>query len=58
MRIEVERTLLEKTSNSVPSVAVQCGFPDMENMRRTYLSDARIGPTEYREQFTASTEFP
>ncbi|MGO4339255.1 GlxA family transcriptional regulator [Labrys sp. KB_33_2] len=55
MRIEVARSLLEKTSNSISSIAVQCGFSDVENMRRAFLKDVQVGPAEYREQLVVPT---
>ncbi|WP_245443153.1 GlxA family transcriptional regulator [Labrys okinawensis] len=54
MRIEVARSLLEKTSNSISSIAIQCGFSDVENMRRAFLKDGQLGPAEYRERFAGS----
>lgn len=51
MRIEAARVQLEVTRLSVKQIADDCGFRDVENMRRAFLRALNVTPSEYRETF-------
>ena len=51
MRIEFARHLLEDTDPKVSSVVQKSGFIDVENMRRVFVKDLGVAPTNYRDLF-------
>ena len=52
VRVEAARRLLEQTSSAVALVAHQCGFGTAETMRRAFLRQLGVAPSDYRERFT------
>ena len=51
LRIERARTILETSDAPIKSVAVQCGFGDEERMRRAFVRETGINPSEHRHRF-------
>ncbi|MFK7750915.1 MAG: GlxA family transcriptional regulator [Sedimentitalea sp.] len=51
IRTEVARDLLESTELSMKRIAAQCGFNDEERMRRAFLRQLNLSPSEYRQGF-------
>jgi transcriptional regulator GlxA family with amidase domain len=54
VRVEAARRLLEQTSSTVAQVARQCGFGTAETMRRTFLRQIGVAPSDYRERFATA----
>jgi transcriptional regulator GlxA family with amidase domain len=52
VRVEAARRLLEQTSSAVAVVARHCGFGTAETMRRAFLRQLGVAPSDYRERFT------
>ena len=50
-RLERARDLLETTGTSLKAIADQCGFGDVDRMRRAFVRDLGILPQEYRQRF-------
>jgi len=50
-RVDGARRMLEETSKSLETVAVDCGFGSGERMRRTFLRHLGASPLEYRRRF-------
>ncbi len=51
VRVETARRRLEKSGESVESVAVRCGFGTEETMRRSFQDLVRVAPRNYRQRF-------
>jgi transcriptional regulator GlxA family with amidase domain len=51
VRVEAARRLLERTTSSVAAVARQCGFGTAETMRRSFLRQIGVPPSDYRARF-------
>jgi len=60
MRLEAARRALEGGSQPVKRIAAQAGFGDEQALRRAFLRQLGIGPTQYRSRFSAhgSAETP
>ncbi len=50
-RVDVARRLLEQESGVPKLVARQCGFADVDTLRRAFTRHVGITPTEYRKRF-------
>lgn len=53
MRTEAAQALLETTDLSVKAISARCGFNDEERMRRAFLRQLSVSPSEYRQNFHA-----
>jgi len=51
VRIDAARNLLELTKFSIENIADSAGFNDTENMRRAFLRQLGVNPSEYRKRF-------
>jgi transcriptional regulator GlxA family with amidase domain len=56
VRLEAARRRLEDTAEPIAAVALACGFPTAETMRRTFLRALDVGPAEYRRRFYSPLE--
>ena len=50
-RVAAARRLLEAGPNPPKQVAVQCGFADVDVLRRSFMRHVGITPAEYRKRF-------
>lgn len=50
-RLNKARLLLEETDKSINRVAAACGYQSDEIMRRLFIRELKISPTEYRKHF-------
>ncbi len=50
-RLNKARTLLEETNISITRIANQCGYQNSEILRRLFIRELNISPTEYRKRF-------
>lgn len=50
-RLNKARLLLEETDQPVNRVAAQCGYQNDEIMRRLFIRELRVSPSEYRKRF-------
>jgi transcriptional regulator GlxA family with amidase domain len=53
LRVEAARRQLEQTVKAVKEIAASCGFSSSEIMRRTFLSQLQVTPSDYRLRFQA-----
>ncbi|MEM8648220.1 MAG: GlxA family transcriptional regulator [Pseudomonadota bacterium] len=51
LRVEAARELLETSGQGVKVVAARCGFQDEERMRRAFLRQVGVSPSDYRQRF-------
>lgn len=51
MRVEAACRLLEGGGTGLKRIAARCGFTNEQNLRRAFLRQLGVGPTEYRERF-------
>ena len=51
MRIEAARDLLETSEMPVSRVALDCGFGDDERLRRAFMRQLKVAPSDYRARF-------
>lgn len=54
IRLETARRRLEESDQSVEAVAVAAGFGSTETMRRVFVSNLAVSPTDYRRRFGRS----
>jgi transcriptional regulator GlxA family with amidase domain len=54
IRLETARRRLEESDHSVEAVALAAGFGSTETMRRVFLSNLAVSPTDYRRRFGRS----
>jgi transcriptional regulator GlxA family with amidase domain len=54
-RLEAARRRLEESDDAVETIARACGFGTAETMRRTFLRNLRVAPSEYRRRFATAT---
>lgn len=54
LRLERARHMLENTSQRITVIAHQCGFGDVETMRRSFHRELGIAPEDYREMFSTA----
>ena len=50
-RVEAARRLLEESADGVKSIALECGFQNEEQMRRTFQRELGIAPSSYRDRW-------
>ncbi|WP_020559679.1 GlxA family transcriptional regulator [Thiofilum flexile] len=50
-RLHQARLQLESSPQTLKSIARQCGYPDAEIMRRAFIRELNVSPTEYRQRF-------
>jgi transcriptional regulator GlxA family with amidase domain len=55
IRLETARRKLEENGLQVAQVARRCGFGTQETMRRTFISELGVSPSDYRERFRGAT---
>ncbi|MEM6588129.1 MAG: helix-turn-helix domain-containing protein [Pseudomonadota bacterium] len=53
MRTEAAQALLENTDLSVKAISARAGFNDEERMRRAFLRQLGVSPSDYRQNFHA-----
>ena len=51
IRLETARRRLEESDHSVEAVAIAAGFGSTETMRRVFVSNLAVSPTDYRRRF-------
>lgn len=54
IRLETARRRLEESDHSVEAVALAAGFGSTETMRRVFVSNLAVSPTDYRRRFGRS----
>jgi len=54
IRLETARRRLEESDHSVEAVALAAGFGSAETMRRVFVSNLAVSPTDYRRRFGRS----
>ena len=50
LRLEKSRSLLKHSNESINSIAIECGFADINYFSRRFKAHYKITPTEYRAQ--------
>lgn len=55
IRVDGARRLLELDATSLAEIAEQCGFRDIERMRRAFVRSLQITPSQYRRRFSTTT---
>lgn len=50
-RLEAARRKLEENNLNISQVARRCGFGTQETMRRSFVSELGVSPSDYRERF-------
>ena len=51
LRIEAAKAMLERGRSTVFKIAGNCGFGDDERLRRAFMRNLGVSPTEYRQRF-------
>jgi transcriptional regulator GlxA family with amidase domain len=51
VRVEAARRQLESTDSDVDAIAGRCGFSSSELLRRSFIRQLRLAPSEYRRYF-------
>jgi transcriptional regulator GlxA family with amidase domain len=54
IRLETARRRLEESDHSVEAVALAAGFGSTETMRRVFVTNLAVSPTDYRRRFGRS----
>lgn len=54
MRLDTARRHLENSDLTVGQIANSCGFGDAENMRRAFIKNLGVAPSDYRARFKAN----
>ena len=55
IRLEAARRKLEENNLHISQVARRCGFGTQETMRRTFVAELGVSPSDYRERFRSAT---
>jgi len=55
IRLEAARRKLEENDLHISQVAQRCGFGTQETMRRTFIAELAVSPSDYRERFRGVT---
>src|SRR4030095_14526567 len=55
VRVEAARRRLEESTDGVDAVAADCGFGTAETMRRAFLRQLRVAPSDYRTRFRTAS---
>jgi transcriptional regulator GlxA family with amidase domain len=50
-RVEAARRRLESTAGDLDQIADACGFSSAELLRRSFLRQLRVAPSQYRKHF-------
>ncbi|WP_375765574.1 GlxA family transcriptional regulator [Archangium gephyra] len=50
-RLDAARRLLEETGSPLKQIAAECGFGDVNGLRRAFLRQLAVTPAEYRRRF-------
>ncbi len=53
VRVDVARRRLEESTDAIDAVAVTAGFGSTETLRRAFVREVGVAPTQYRARFTA-----
>jgi transcriptional regulator GlxA family with amidase domain len=53
-RLDAARRLIEESPKQIKVIAAECGFGDIERMRRAFQRGLGISPDDYRRRFTTS----
>jgi len=53
LRVEVAKPLLESTRKDIRWVARECGFGSVDALRRAFVSQISVTPSEYRARFSS-----
>jgi transcriptional regulator GlxA family with amidase domain len=53
-RLDAARRFLEDTAKPLQQIASQCGFGNVDGMRRTFIRDLGVSPGEYRRRFRSA----
>ncbi|MGH8373004.1 MAG: GlxA family transcriptional regulator [Gammaproteobacteria bacterium] len=53
-RLEAARRKLEENNLQISQVARHCGFGTEETMRRTFIAELGVSPSDYRERFRSA----
>jgi transcriptional regulator GlxA family with amidase domain len=56
LRVELARKYLEDSSLSLETIAEKCGFGGLLSMRRIFLRQLQLSPSDYRKTFRSSLE--
>lgn len=51
VRIEAARRWLEQSSQSIETIADECGMGDSERLRRSFIRRLGVNPSDYRRRF-------
>ena len=51
VRLNKARLLLEDTTHSISRIADQCGYRNSEILRRLFIRELNVSPSEYRKRF-------
>ena len=51
IRLNKARLLLEETTHSISRIADQCGYSSSEILRRLFIRELNVSPSEYRKRF-------
>jgi transcriptional regulator GlxA family with amidase domain len=54
-RLEAARHKLEQSNLRISQVATHCGFGTEETMRRTFIAELNVSPSDYRARFRSAT---
>lgn len=54
IRTEHAQALLETSDLSIKAISDRCGFRDEDRMRRAFLRQLYVTPSEYRQNFQTS----
>ena len=54
MRVDVAKNLLLETDRSMKTIAVECGFRDVEKLRRAFHRNLHTSPSSYQALFRDS----
>ena len=55
IRLESARRKLEENDLQISQVARRCGFGTDETMRRTFVAELGVSPSDYRDRFRSAT---
>ena len=51
-RLHHARLQLESGTDSIKRIAGHCGYADAEIMRRAFIRELNVSPSEYRQRFS------
>ena len=56
LRIEIARKYLEDSDLTMDEIAMKCGLGGLVSMRRTFMRDMMVSPSDYRRSFRTSLQ--